>query len=508
MAEAPSNSNGNADEANSNLLQEYAGTLKERCRRVYQWNQDMSNRVFNSYQQFLDLKGTLEDWNATILSPTSLVDQMWHQHILDTRHYEKYCQSVCGRMIHHDPEGGMDVAAREARLRTTHLTLKARFEGQIDKVVWNLPAPTSRNDESSQRRQRSASASNNEERSPIRQRTDPYNVGEVSNDDENTKVTIHWEESEEESDVKLKMPFQPDATSMLYIYKHCALKRDADIGDLELYYQEDQTGQKTTILQSDKLDLRRLESGDRLVCALGQAVSVRITSKDGRRTPLTVQLERSWTTSLLYKVYARKKGLHVRLIRLYHEGKIIKRDETESVLRPDTPRLRQWHGSVKVECRILQNQEPIRIGLRDGTGREIFLATTMTTKVQTMLEQYARMNCVEISTLRFKLNGKRIDPNDTPWMLEMEDQDVIAVLSTAVTIFVRDQTDDKPTPFKVKTTTKLNNIFMIYAQRKGVSTESLRFLLEGERLEPDKTLEMYEMEDDDIIYAMLVQSGC
>jgi small ubiquitin-related modifier len=504
MAEASSNSHGNGsdDEANSNLLQEYAGTLKERCRRVYQWNQDMSNRVFNSYRQFLDLKGTLEDWNATILSPSSLVDQMWHQHILDTLHYEKYCQSVCGRMIHHDPDGGVDVAAREARLRTTHLTLKARFEGQVDEFVWDLPAPSSR-DESSRRRQRSASASNNEERSPIRQRTAPDNAGEVSNDDENSEVTIHWAES----DVQLKMPFQQDAMSMFYIYYHCASRRDADIDDLELYYQEDQTGQKTKILRSDKLDLRRLESGDRLVCAVGQAVSVRITSKDGRRTPLTFQLERSSTTSSLYKSYATKKRLDVRSIRLYHEGNIIKYVKTENVRRLDTPRLRQWHGSVKVECSVLQNHKPISIGLRDGTGQEIFLATAMTTKFQTMFEQYARMNGVEISTLRFMFNGKWIDPDDTPWMLEMEGRDVIAVLSSAITIRVRDQTG-KEVSFIVKATTKLNKIFMTYAQRIGVQTSSLRFLIDGERLEPDETPEMYDMEDGDQMDVMLDQTGC
>ena len=49
--------------------------------------------------------------------------------------------------------------------------------------------------------------------------------------------------------------------------------------------------------------------------------------------------------------------------------------------------------------------------------------------------------------------------------------------------------------FKVKTTTKLQKLFDTYALRKGIDVGSLRFLLDGERLNGDQTPEDVDVED-------------
>lgn len=61
--------------------------------------------------------------------------------------------------------------------------------------------------------------------------------------------------------------------------------------------------------------------------------------------------------------------------------------------------------------------------------------------------------------------------------------------------------------FKIKRTTKMQKVFETYAQRKGVQSASLRFLLDGERIEPDSTPKMLELDDQDQIDCMLEQSG-
>jgi small ubiquitin-related modifier len=61
--------------------------------------------------------------------------------------------------------------------------------------------------------------------------------------------------------------------------------------------------------------------------------------------------------------------------------------------------------------------------------------------------------------------------------------------------------------FKIKKTTKMQKVFETYAQRKGVQSSSLRFLLDGERIEPDQTPKMLELDDQDQIDCMLEQSG-
>lgn len=48
-------------------------------------------------------------------------------------------------------------------------------------------------------------------------------------------------------------------------------------------------------------------------------------------------------------------------------------------------------------------------------------------------------------------------------------------------------------------------VFETYAQRKGVQATSLRFLLDGERIEPTATPKMLELDDQDQIDCMLEQ---
>lgn len=53
----------------------------------------------------------------------------------------------------------------------------------------------------------------------------------------------------------------------------------------------------------------------------------------------------------------------------------------------------------------------------------------------------------------------------------------------------------------------MSKIFGAYASRKGVDTSSLRFLLDGEIVDPNATPKMLELEDQDQIDAVLEQVG-
>mmetsp|Transcript_19020 Transcript_19020/g.30687 ORF Transcript_19020/g.30687 Transcript_19020/m.30687 type:complete len:91 (-) Transcript_19020:1329-1601(-) len=75
-----------------------------------------------------------------------------------------------------------------------------------------------------------------------------------------------------------------------------------------------------------------------------------------------------------------------------------------------------------------------------------------------------------------------------------------------ITLRVRDQTGEE-TYFKIKKTTKLGKVFETYAHRRGVQSTSLRFLLDGERIEHDQTPKELDLEDQDQIDVMLEQSG-
>ena len=63
------------------------------------------------------------------------------------------------------------------------------------------------------------------------------------------------------------------------------------------------------------------------------------------------------------------------------------------------------------------------------------------------------------------------------------------------------------TYFKIKKTTKMQKVFESYASRKGVQVSSLRFLLDGDKIAPEQTPKMLELEDQDQIDCMLEQTG-
>jgi hypothetical protein len=71
------------------------------------------------YRRFLALKVAAQDWHASLISPPVLVDLIWHSHLLDTLAYEEACKNMgvpqSVRVIHHNPDGGLDAGQRAAR---------------------------------------------------------------------------------------------------------------------------------------------------------------------------------------------------------------------------------------------------------------------------------------------------------------------------------------------------------------------------------------------------------
>jgi small ubiquitin-related modifier len=61
--------------------------------------------------------------------------------------------------------------------------------------------------------------------------------------------------------------------------------------------------------------------------------------------------------------------------------------------------------------------------------------------------------------------------------------------------------------FKVKMSTWMEKVFQTYTQRKGVELNSIRFLLDGTRVQNDATSTELGLEDQDQIDCMLYQTG-
>ena len=79
-------------------------------------------------------------------------------------------------------------------------------------------------------------------------------------------------------------------------------------------------------------------------------------------------------------------------------------------------------------------------------------------------------------------------------------------LNDRIEIIVRDQYNERIF-FRLRFNTRLQRLMMLYAQKKGVSVTSLRFLLDGTRINGDDTCFSLEMEMSEILDCMLEQTG-
>jgi|GEM_PF-1866879 len=77
----------------------YDLTTIEACVRKYQPNIDI-DKVMPQYRSFLYLAAFTKE-NLPV--PSKDVDGIWHEAILHTTEYAKFCQDIAGNFIHHVP---------------------------------------------------------------------------------------------------------------------------------------------------------------------------------------------------------------------------------------------------------------------------------------------------------------------------------------------------------------------------------------------------------------------
>ncbi|KAJ3352872.1 hypothetical protein GGF32_003536 [Allomyces javanicus] len=89
------------------------------------------------YRRFLILKVVHNDAHALLLSPSPVIDAVWHAHILDTRAYAAMNEHLPS-VIHYEPKGDWDADTpnRARRLKNTLTCYRARW-GEPPALIWS-----------------------------------------------------------------------------------------------------------------------------------------------------------------------------------------------------------------------------------------------------------------------------------------------------------------------------------------------------------------------------------
>lgn len=81
------------------------------------WARKDVEKIAVLYRHFLFLNKKYREDNLPI-PPSEEIDEFWHNHILDTRKYEKDCQAIFGHFLHHYPYFGIDGKTTKTDLDT------------------------------------------------------------------------------------------------------------------------------------------------------------------------------------------------------------------------------------------------------------------------------------------------------------------------------------------------------------------------------------------------------
>jgi hypothetical protein len=102
------------------------------------WSVPFALRAIDEYRKFVYL-GQVSDFPVT---PPKVIDQVWHEHLLFTRAYRVFCDSVLGRDFDHNPEL-VPLDEQTAEFETQFTATRALYQSEFDREppaqFWGVP---------------------------------------------------------------------------------------------------------------------------------------------------------------------------------------------------------------------------------------------------------------------------------------------------------------------------------------------------------------------------------
>ncbi len=112
----------------------FAGKLS----RKLNWTTGYSLRALDEYKKFLYL-GMVSDFPVT---PSRVIDQVWHEHLLFTRAYREFCRDVLGREFDHNPElvaTDDQTGIFQSQYEATLDLYETEFHVEPPNEIWSVP---------------------------------------------------------------------------------------------------------------------------------------------------------------------------------------------------------------------------------------------------------------------------------------------------------------------------------------------------------------------------------
>mmetsp|Transcript_3732 Transcript_3732/g.7965 ORF Transcript_3732/g.7965 Transcript_3732/m.7965 type:complete len:459 (+) Transcript_3732:78-1454(+) len=366
-----------------------ASALVKRCMRTHGWDEAKARKVLDAYRQFMILKKELKDWDANILSPCYLVDQMWHCHILDVVNYCHDMMLLCGHLVGHNPDGALDYVAKQERDDTTRASLQDHF-GSYDEEVWDYSPDAASENVSNVANQSEAEGAANEEESGA---TSPG------------VITIHMKSGEGE-EAKTMLIVQR-TIRMETVFNTFAASKKVTPSSLTFTLNGESIDENKTL---EELDLK----DDDVIDCLPTTINLRLKFYNDRE--FTVKVKRTDKMEEVFNnIVKTKKGYPASIYEV--NGNFIQRDST-----PESMRL---NDNDLIRCRFAPlNNGSITIRLKEDSGEETLYVLKRTSRMNVVFNAHADRKGICLQNFIFMLDGETIGDDETPADLELEDGDL------------------------------------------------------------------------------------
>lgn len=104
--------------------------------RKHDWSPGFALRAVNEYRKFVYLGVT----GSTVVTPSRVIDTVWHEHLLFTRAYRAFCQDVLHREFDHHPEL-LPTAEQSERFAVQFEATLARYHDEFHRApppdIWS-----------------------------------------------------------------------------------------------------------------------------------------------------------------------------------------------------------------------------------------------------------------------------------------------------------------------------------------------------------------------------------
>lgn len=96
------------------------------------WSQTYADAVVREYRRFVYLAAI----SPTEVTPSTIVDEVWHRHLEDGDRYRAFCDGTLGRYLHHNPAAEGEETRMAVQYDRTRILYHREFGVRPPRNIW------------------------------------------------------------------------------------------------------------------------------------------------------------------------------------------------------------------------------------------------------------------------------------------------------------------------------------------------------------------------------------